>query len=150
MNGRIFPADRIIRRAEVAQLVEHATENRGVPSSILGLGTISPNLKSGRAMTRNWVNLLIRSLAYLYFAAGMALLVFGGMPSALRYQADKTLPATLLLITGLGIFGLLAFGNWGKFGRPISRRKWILLCVLSSLGFVVLIFAPTSYGGSGT
>ena len=39
MNGRIFPADRIIRRAEVAQLVEHATENRGVPSSILGLGT---------------------------------------------------------------------------------------------------------------
>ena len=41
MNGRIFPADRIIRRAEVAQLVEHATENRGVPSSILGLGTSS-------------------------------------------------------------------------------------------------------------
>jgi hypothetical protein len=25
--------------AEIAQLVEHATENRGVPSSILGLGT---------------------------------------------------------------------------------------------------------------
>ena len=43
MNGRIFPADRIIRRAEVAQLVEHATENRGVPSSILGLGTNAYN-----------------------------------------------------------------------------------------------------------
>ena len=26
--------------AEIAQLVEHATENRGVPSSILGLGTL--------------------------------------------------------------------------------------------------------------
>jgi hypothetical protein len=25
--------------AEIAQLVEHATENRGVPSPILGLGT---------------------------------------------------------------------------------------------------------------
>ena len=28
------------RRAEIAQLVEHATENRGVASSILALGTI--------------------------------------------------------------------------------------------------------------
>ena len=28
------------RIAEIAQLVEHATENRGVPSSILGLGTL--------------------------------------------------------------------------------------------------------------
>jgi hypothetical protein len=27
-------------RAEIAQLVEHATENRGVASSILALGTI--------------------------------------------------------------------------------------------------------------
>jgi membrane protease YdiL (CAAX protease family) len=100
-------------------------------------------------MTRQWVNPFIRCLVYLYFAAGMALLVFGGMPSALRYSADRTLPATLLLITGGGIFGLLAFGNWEKFGRQISRRRWILLCILSSLGFVVLIFAPTSYGGSG-
>ena len=29
-------------RAEIAQLVEHATENRGVASSNLALGTISP------------------------------------------------------------------------------------------------------------
>jgi hypothetical protein len=79
----------------------------------------------------------------------LPLLVFGGMPSALRNSADRTLPATLLLITGGGIFGLLAFGNWEKFGRQISRRRWILLCILSSLGFVVLIFAPTSYGCSG-
>ena len=27
-------------QAEIAQLVEHATENCGVPSSILGLGTL--------------------------------------------------------------------------------------------------------------
>jgi hypothetical protein len=31
---------RAARRAEVAQLVEHSTENAGVPSSTLGLGTI--------------------------------------------------------------------------------------------------------------
>ena len=29
-------------RAEIAQLVEHATENRGVASSNLALGTITP------------------------------------------------------------------------------------------------------------
>jgi hypothetical protein len=29
-------------RAEIAQLVEHATENRGVASSILALGTTHP------------------------------------------------------------------------------------------------------------
>jgi hypothetical protein len=32
-------------QAEIAQLVEHATENRGVASSILALGT--PGLKVG-------------------------------------------------------------------------------------------------------
>ena len=31
--------DRWSRRAEIAQLVEHATENRGVASSTLALGT---------------------------------------------------------------------------------------------------------------
>ena len=36
--------------AEVAQLVEHATENCGVPSSSLGLGTIVsfPGLRLGQ------------------------------------------------------------------------------------------------------
>lgn len=29
----------VVRRAEIAQLVEHLTENQGVPSSSLGLGT---------------------------------------------------------------------------------------------------------------
>ena len=32
------------KHAEIAQLVEHATENRGVPSPILGLGTRSAGL----------------------------------------------------------------------------------------------------------
>jgi len=100
--------------------------------------------------TRNRFNPLIRSLVYLYFAAGTALLANGVMVSWLRYGADRRVPATLLLISVAGIFGLLAFGNWENFGRPISRWKWIVLCILSSLGFVVLIFAPTSYGGSGT
>ena len=34
--------------AEIAQLVEHATENRGVASSILALGTTTSGLEAGR------------------------------------------------------------------------------------------------------
>lgn len=95
------------------------------------------------------VNPLIRCSVYLYFAAGMALLVSGGMASAIRYQADKRVPTTILLIVFGGIFVMLAFGNWYTFRRPISSRKWILLCLLSSLGLLLLLFAPTSYGGGG-
>ena len=39
-------------RAEIAQLVEHATENRGVASSNLALGTICP----GRHSERKWLS----------------------------------------------------------------------------------------------
>ena len=101
-------------------------------------------------MTRPWANPLIRLAIYLYFAAGIALLVSGGVPSALRYQADKRMPATFLFIVFGGIFGLLALGTWDGFRRPISRRKWIFLCTISSLGIVLLIFAPTRYGYAGT
>ena len=101
-------------------------------------------------MTGQWVNPLIRCSVYLYFAAGMALLVSGGMVSALRYQADKSFPATFLFVVFAGIFGLLAFASWDTFRRPISRRKWIFLCILSSVGILVLLFAPTSYGAGGT
>ena len=97
-------------------------------------------------MTRQWVNPLIRCAVYLYFAAGMAFLVSDGMVSALRYQADKRFPASFLLFVFVGIFGLLALASWETFQRPISRRKWILLCLLSSLGILELLFAPTSFG----
>jgi drug/metabolite transporter (DMT)-like permease len=99
-------------------------------------------------MARQWVNPLIRCSVYLYFAAGIALLVSGGMASAIRYLPDKRVPATILLIVFGGIFFFLAFGNWETFRRPISSRKWIFLCLLSSLGLLLLLFAPTSYGGS--
>ena len=45
--------------AEIAQLVEHATENRGVPSPILGLGT--PVRSSDRIRGRSTV--VVRLLA---------------------------------------------------------------------------------------
>ena len=40
-------------RAEIAQLVEHATENRGVASSILALGT---TYRGGRIFERKWLS----------------------------------------------------------------------------------------------
>lgn len=100
-------------------------------------------------MAHPWVRVVIRCAVYLYFAAGMALLVGGGgMVSALRYQADKRFPASFLLFVSVGIFGLLALSNWDTFQRPISRRKWILLCLLSSFGILELFFAPPFFGPS--
>jgi hypothetical protein len=100
-------------------------------------------------MTRPLVNPVIRGAVYLYFAAGMALLVSGGMVSALRYLPDKRVPASFLLFVFIGIFAVMAFANWDSFGRPISRRKWIFLCLFATLGVLELIFAPTSFGASG-
>jgi len=100
-------------------------------------------------MTGPWLNSVIRSAVYLYFAAGMALLVSDGMVSVLRYQVDKRFPASFLLVVFMGIFGLLALASWDTFRLPISRRRWIILCVLSSLGIIELLFAPTRYGYGG-
>ena len=47
-------------KAEIAQLVEHATENRGVASSILALGTSRPD---GEAVYAGVVQLVERLLA---------------------------------------------------------------------------------------
>jgi hypothetical protein len=71
------------------------------------------------------------------------------MVSALRYQADKRFPVSFLLFVFMGIFGLLVLATWDKFQRPISRRKWIVLCILSSLGVGELLFAPSSFGYTG-
>ena len=100
-------------------------------------------------MARPQFNRLVRCAVYLYFAAGIALIVGDGWVSILRYRADKALAAEFLLVTFAGIFTLLAFANWNSFKQPLSRRKWILLCILASLGILELIFAPTSFGGSG-
>jgi hypothetical protein len=47
-------------KAEIAQLVEHATENRGVASSILALGT---SRHDGQALDAGVVQLVERLLA---------------------------------------------------------------------------------------
>jgi hypothetical protein len=100
-------------------------------------------------VTNRPLNTVIRAAVYLYFAAGMALLVSDGMVSAVRYQADKRTPASFLLVVFVGIFGLLGLANWDTFRRPINAKKWIILCVLSSVGIIELLFAPTQYGASG-
>ena len=99
-------------------------------------------------MAGSWKRVVIRYAVYLYFAVGMALLLSGGsVVSALRYQADKRFPGSLLLFVSVGIFGLLAFSSWDTYQRPISRRKWILLCLLASVGIFELFFASPFVGG---
>jgi hypothetical protein len=119
----------------------------GFVRGLRGQADGSPALKM---MTNTWAHSVIRCAVYLYFAGGMALLNNGGMVSALRYQADKRFPASFLLVVSVGIFGVLAFANWDAFRRPLSLRKWIVLCLLASFGVVELLFAPTQYGGSAT
>ena len=48
---RLSASIRACRSAEVAQLVEHVTENDGVPSSSLGLGTRFTHRKIGDRLT---------------------------------------------------------------------------------------------------
>jgi hypothetical protein len=102
-----------------------------------------------RADSRRLLNSVIRAAVYMYFAAGLALLVSDGMVSGVRYQADKRFPASFLLVVFVGIFGLLGLANWDTFQRPINARKWIILCLLSSVGIVELLLAPTRYGATG-
>ena len=51
-------SDPMVRRAEIAQLVEHATENRGVASSNLALGTKPGTEPAGRKadIERKWLS----------------------------------------------------------------------------------------------
>jgi hypothetical protein len=98
-------------------------------------------------MTSQWVNPLIRGSIYVYFAFGTTLLFNSAMDSALRYGDDKRIPALFLLGQFGGILLVLAVASWNAFQRPVSGRKWILLCLLSSLGILQLLSAPTSNGG---
>jgi hypothetical protein len=95
------------------------------------------------------MNPAIRSAVYLYVAVGMTLLVSDGMVSALRYQADKRFPASFLVFTFLAILGLLAVANWNSFQQPIRWRRWIVFCLVASIGILQLLFAPTRYGYTG-
>jgi hypothetical protein len=40
-------------------------------------------------------------------------------------------------------------GELGYIPAARNAKKWIILCVLSSVGIIELLFAPTQHGGSG-
>lgn len=100
-------------------------------------------------MSGHWNNAIVRSAIYLYFAAGMALLLSPGMAAAVHYQPAKRFPATFLLVSAVGIFGLVTLLSWNTFWLPVNARRWILLCAVSSLGILELIFAPPFFGSGG-
>jgi hypothetical protein len=100
-------------------------------------------------MTRGWMHPVIRYGVYIYFAAGMTLLLGDGMVWVVRQQANKAFAAFLLLSIFGGIFAVLALSSWDSFRRPLSVRRWILLCLLASIGIVELLLGTTSRGATG-
>jgi hypothetical protein len=96
-----------------------------------------------------WVGVAAaRSAIYLYFSVGASLLAngliftiwldFGG--------SDKNFPPVVGAITFFSILLLLVSRSRAEFGRPISLRKWIPLCLIATLGLLplVLLFGMSS------
>ena len=81
------------RRAEIAQLVEHATENRGVASSTLALGTNNTGARSSRAEVAQWVE---HHLAKVRVAGSSPVFRSISLPAAMsRIAVDRTPDGTL-------------------------------------------------------
>ena len=93
-------------------------------------------------------NRAIRSAFYAYFAVGMALLSSASAASIVRFAPNKGFAVGYLTVIALGIFGVLAVANWDVCARPVSARKWIALCSLSTLGFVSTMLLSGIYAGS--
>src|SRR5438874_5425109 len=136
--GRARGAARIRPRAEVAQLVEHTTENCGVASSILALGTT--NASPTRPRRRTLQGMKMRRLRSLVVAGALALagstsaaaLGDDPKPSALNfgssvYLFDPSMPQSQIQAT-VDAIGTQQVNN--EFGQ----QRYALL------------FKPGSYG----
>jgi hypothetical protein len=77
-------------RAEIAQLVEHATENRGVASSILALGTTDGQLFGGRGIRAEVAQLVEHHLAKVRVAGSSP--VFRSILRRKRAAPDRRCP----------------------------------------------------------
>jgi hypothetical protein len=82
-----------------------------------------------------------RSAIYLYFACGAALLINGLLFSIwMDYGgSDKTFPAIFVIVAFVVIFAVLMARAREDFGRPLSLRKWTLLCLVASAGIAPLV-----------
>jgi hypothetical protein len=103
-------------------------------------------------MTPVWTgHALLRTVVYLYFGVG-ASLIANGVIFAIWLDfggSTNTFPPVVGWLTFLAILLVLVATTRGQFGRPISLRKWIPLCLLASIGLLplVLLFGATSTTG---
>jgi hypothetical protein len=93
-------------------------------------------------VTRAWTaHALLRTVIYLYFAVG-ASLIANGVIFALWLDfggSADAFPSIVAWLTFLAILLALVATTRGQFGRPISLRKWIPLCLLASIGLLPLV-----------
>jgi hypothetical protein len=84
---------------------------------------------------------LARSAIYVYFSIGASLLANGLIFAIwLNYGgSDKNFPSVVAAITFFSILLLLVSRSRTEFGRPISLRKWIPLCLTATLGLLPLV-----------
>jgi hypothetical protein len=84
---------------------------------------------------------LARSAIYLYFSVGASLIANGLIFTIwLDYGgSDKNFPPVVGAITFFAILLLLVVSSRAAFGRPISLRKWLPLCLVSTLGLLPLV-----------
>jgi hypothetical protein len=84
----------------------------------------------------------VRIGVYFYFAVGAALVANGVLLAIwldFGGQADR-FPAALTPVTAIAIYAALAGNARGRFDRPMSPRRWIVLCLLVSvLGFLPIV-----------
>jgi uncharacterized membrane protein len=89
-----------------------------------------------------WVGVAAaRSAIYLYFSVGASLLANGLIFAIwLDYGgSDKNFPPVVGAITFFAILLVLVSSGRAAFGRSISLRKWIPLCLVSTLGLLPLV-----------
>jgi hypothetical protein len=94
---------------------------------------------------------VLRTVVYLYFAVG-ASLIANGVIFAIWLDfggSANTLPPAVAWLTFLAILFALVTTTRGQFGRQISLRKWIPLCLIATLGLLplVLLLGATSTTG---
>ena len=93
-------------------------------------------------------NRIIRFAVYLYFSAGMALLLGANAASIVRFAPEKGFALGYLVVLGAAIFAVLSLSSWDSHARTMDVRKWTILCAIASIGFVASALLTRISAGS--
>jgi hypothetical protein len=93
-------------------------------------------------------NRIIRTAVYLYFAVGIAVFTARQAVAGMLYSGEKTFFALFFLAAILGVFGVLALGNWEHYARPMSARRWVPLLIVATVGIATLLLTSQMFGAT--